>query len=220
MDYRSLLAIPIATLALSASSADTLRLPNGWQGGASLTWPASATYAYGVAPDSEHQASRALTVQALGRRQPTELGAVWQSMVGYTGKRVRFTAEVKAAGTDGWAGLVVRDGFLPLYLLPVGSDEPEPATQAGAPACPDWCEVSVVADIPADGLGAATVGLALLGNGQVWARGFRLEVVGPDTPLTTHRFAAAQTAATREQIARTRQAQASQPTPPDNLALR
>lgn len=220
MDYRSLFAIPIAVLALSASSAEPLRLPTGWQGGASLTLPASATYAYGVAPTTEQQAARALTVQSLGRRQPTELGAVWQSVVGYTGKRVRFTAEVKATGADGWAGLVVRDGFLPLYLLPTSADEPEPAAQAGAAACPDWCEVSVVADIPADGMGAATVGLALLGNGQVWARGFRLEVVGTDTPLTTHRFAAAQTAALRELIGRNQRAQAGQPTPPGNLALR
>ena len=219
MDYRSLFAIPIAALALSASSADTLRLPNGWQGGASFTWPAGPTYAYGVAPDSEQQARRVLTVQSLGQRQPTELGAVWQSLVGYAGKRVRFTAEVKAAGTDTWAGLVVRDGFMPLYILPVSPDEPEPSASAGAPACPDWCEVSVVADLPAGDLGATAVGLALLGNGQVWARGFRLEVVGPDTPLTTHRFAATQTAAFRQQIQRDLQSKAMRPTPPSNLAL-
>lgn len=218
MDYRSLLVIPIAVLALGASSAEPLRLPNGWQGGASLTWPASATYAYGVAPDTEQQASRALTVQSLGRRQPTELGAVWQNVLGYAGKRVRFTAEVKATGTDGWAGLVVREGFLPLYLLATDAEAPEPGV--GAAACPDWCAVSVVADIPADSMGYATVGLALIGNGQVWARGFKLEAVGTDTPLTATRFAPAQAAALREQIARVQREQAARPTPPSNLALR
>lgn len=219
MDYRSLLVIPLAALALSASSADSLRMPGGWQGGGSFSWPTGPTYAWGVAPDSEQQAQRALTVRSLDRRQGTDLGAVWQSVVGYSGKRVRFTAEVKAAGTDGWAGLVVRDGFLPLFLLAVSPGEPEPATAAAAPACPDWCTVSVVADIPADDLGAATVGLALIGNGQAWARGLRLEVVGNDTPVTTQRFAVAPTAALREQIARSQQSQASQPRPPANLAL-
>lgn len=219
MDYRSLLAIPIAALALSASNAESLRLPNGWQGGASFTWPAGQSYAYGVAPETENQAARTLTVQSRGRRQPTELGAMWQSVLGYAGKRVRFTAEVKATGTDTWAGLVVRDGFLPLYILPVNPGEPELAVAAGAPGCPEWCAVSVVADIPADDLGAATVGVALIGNGQVWARGLKLEVVSNDTPLTTHRFAAAQTATLREQITRTQQSQASRPTPPSNLAL-
>lgn len=218
MDYRSLFAIPIAALALSASSAEPLRMPQGWQGGGSFTWPAGPTYAWGVAPDSEQQAQRALTVRSLGRRQGTDLGAVWQSAVGYTGKRVRFTAEVKATGTDGWAGLVVRDGFLPLYILPASPGETEPATSAAAPACPDWCTVSVVADITANEVGA-TVGLALIGNGQAWARGFKLEVVGSDTPVTTQRFAAVQTASLREQIARNQQSQASQPRPPANLAL-
>lgn len=218
MDYRSLLVIPIAALALSASSADTLRLPGGWQGGASLTWPTSPTYAWGVAPDTERQAARALTVQSLGHRQATELGAVWQNVLGYAGKRVRFTAEVKATGTDGWAGLVVREGFLPLYLLATDAEAAEPGF--GVPACADWCPVSVVADMPADGMGYATIGLALIGNGQVWARGFKLEAVGTDTPLTTTRFAPAQAAALREQIARFQRERAARPTPPSNLALR
>ena len=217
MDTRSLFAIPLAVLALSASSADTLRLPAGWQGHG--TPGQAASHAYGVAPDTEGQASRALTVQALGPRQTGELGAVWQTVTGYSGKRVRLSAQVKSTGVDGWAGLVVREGFLPLFMLAGHPEELPPSVEVGAPGCQDWCAVSVVADIPADSFGAATVGLALIGNGQVWARDFKLEVVGREVPLTTQRFAAAQTDALREHFRRSLQDRATQVTPPQNLAL-
>jgi hypothetical protein len=219
MDYRSLLLVPLAALALSASSAEALRVPSGWQAGASFSWPASTTYLTGVAPESAANGARSLTVQSVGKRHDGELGAVWQSVTGYSGKRVRFTAQVRATGADSWAGLVVRDGFLPLYVLALDANEAEPIS-VGTPACPDWCEVSVVADIPANGFGAATVGLALIGNGQVWARGLKLEIVGSEVPLTTTPFAAAQTARLRADVAKQHAAQATQPTPPKNLALR
>lgn len=218
MDYRSLLVVPLAALALGASSAETYRLPQGWQGGASFTWPAGTTYLTGVAPESDAPGQRVLTVKSVGKRQGHELGAVWQSPMGYAGKRVRLTAQVRATGIDTWAGLVVRDGFLPLYLLQLDPEEPT-TTELGAPGCADWCEVSVVADIPPDGVGAATVGLALLGNGQVWARGFKLEVVGPEVALSTHRFAAEVTAKVLAGIAQQRATEAATPTPPKNLGL-
>ncbi|MBL8277300.1 MAG: hypothetical protein JNL93_11415 [Pelomonas sp.] len=219
MDYRSLLAIPLATLALSASSAEALRMPSGWLGGHSFGWPANRLYAYGVAPESEQQPQRALTVQAIGKRQASDLGAISQTLMGYAGQRVRFSAQVKATGVDTWAGLVVREGYLPLFLLAVDPDEAAPSTEVGTAACPDWCRVSVVADIPAGSQGSATVGLALLGNGQVWARDFKVEVVGIDVPLTQHGFAAAQTEALRAQLRQSLQARAVRATPPQNLGL-
>ena len=36
MDYRCLIAVPLAALALSASSAESYRVPSGWQAGARL----------------------------------------------------------------------------------------------------------------------------------------------------------------------------------------
>lgn len=131
---------------------------------------------------------------------------------------VRFTAQVKAAGVDGWAGLVVGSGFLPLYLQP-GAPDTDAAPPLGASACPDWCEVSVVADIPADGEGVANVGLALVGSGQVWARSFRLEAVGRDVPLTTQRFGTEAGEALRALQQRVLQIRATQPIPPQNLSL-
>jgi hypothetical protein len=123
-----------------------------------------------------------------------------------------------AVGTDGWAGLVVGEGFIPLYLQPAMADGVI-TPPLGAPACPQWCDVSVVAEIPTHGGGFAHVGLALVGNGQVWARGFKLELVGPDAPLTSHRFAGEQGAAARVEQQAWVRARAAQRTPPQNLAL-
>jgi hypothetical protein len=218
MDYRSLLAVPLAALALSASGADTLRQPTGWHAGASFSWPGGKTHEAGVAPDTENSGQRALTVKSLGERKAHDIGSISQGLMGYAGKRVRFSAQVMTAGVDHWAGLVVGTDFLPLHLLPTS---PEGADARGAPGCPGWCDVSVVADIPADSNGVANVGLALVGSGQVWARNFRLEIVGKDVPVTEQRFgtqaAAAFKAMVAENQARMRKAA---PDAPQNLALR
>lgn len=218
MDYRILLAAPLAAVAMTASSADALRQPANWFSGASWSWPGGQTHEAGVAPESEGAAERALTVRAIGTRTTRDIGTIAQMVGGYAGKRVRFSAQVMASGTDGWAGLVVGSGFMPLYLQPAMSDSPT-SGPVGAPACPTWCDVSVVADIPAGGEGFAHPGLALVGNGQVWARRLKLEVVGTDVPLTTYHFAATQAAAAKAEIQAWRRARAAKPTPPQNLSL-
>jgi len=223
MDYRSLFAVPLAALALSASGADKLRQPDGWLVQASYAWPQGLTHEGGVAPETERSGQRALTVKALGSRQPHEIGSVSQYVFGYAGRRIRLTAQVKTAGVDGWAGLVVSQGYTPLPYLPFS---PAYATTppVGAAGCTDWCEVSVVADIPAtpdsEAPGVANVGLALVGNGQAWARSLRVEAVGPDVPLTTEVFASKAAEVARAMTQQAQQMRAAQKTPPKNLALR
>lgn len=217
MDYRSLLAVPLAALALSASGADTLRQPSGWTSGASFSWPGGKTHEAGVAPDTDASGQRALTVKSLGERKAHDVGSIDQSVMGYRGKRVRFSAQVKMAGVDHWAGLAIGAGWGPLYLRPLAD---EGARARGAQGCPEWCEVSVVADIPADSIGVANVGLALVGSGQVWARSFKLEIVGQEVPVTEQSFgdeaAAAFKAMAAENQARLRQ---QPPRAPQNLSL-
>ncbi len=216
MDYRSLLAVPLAALALSASGADTLRQPTGWTAGASFSWPGGKTHEAGVAPDTESGGQRALTVKALGERKAQDVGSIDQSVMGYGGKRVRFSAQVKMTGVDRWAGVVVGWGWGPLYLRPV-SDE---GTRAlGAQGCPEWCDVSVVADIPADN-GVANIGLALVGSGQVWARGFKLEIVGKEVPVTEQGFGVEAAAAFKAMVAENQaRLRKEPPRPPQNLSL-
>jgi hypothetical protein len=223
MDYRSLLVVPLAALALSASGADKLRQPEGWMAQATYAWPQGATHEGGVAPETEQSGQRALTVRALGKREPQQIGSISQYVFGYAGRRIRLTAQVKTAGVDGWAGLVVSQGYTPLPYLAY-STTPATTPPLGTAGCSDWCEVSVVADIPAgadsEAPGVANVGLAVVGNGQAWARSLRVEAVGIDVPLTTEVFAAQAAEIARAATKRMQQQRAEQKTAPVNLALR
>jgi hypothetical protein len=219
MDYRILLAAPLAAVAVSASGGDTMRVPERWMANASYAWPQGATHVAGVAPETEADGHRALTVKAVGKRTAHEIGSIAQYGMGYAGKRVRFSAQVKASGVDGWAGLVVGPSFLPLPYQPGNADIAPEFAARGAAACPQWCDVSVVADIPAGSDGVANLGLALVGNGQVWARRFKLESVGSEVPLTTHRFAVEAGEAMKATHQKVRQLRGAKPTPPQNLAL-
>jgi hypothetical protein len=216
MDYRALLAAPMAVVI--SSNASEMRMPAEWQANASFTWPITKTYEAGVDPQAEEGGVRALTIKSVGTRLPSDIGTVEQFVSpGHAGKRVRLSGQLKAAGGDGWAGLVLSTNPtpMPLYLIP-GSGQQLPHA---APACPQWCEVSVVADMPADNIGMPVVGVALMGNGQVWARRLKVEVVGPEVALTTDRFAAALDAERRAQQRRQDQEKAQRRTPPQNLAL-
>lgn len=223
MDYRALLAAPLAAVAITASSAEPLRLPDGWIANASYAWPKGNTHEAGVAPETERSAQRALTVRGLGPRQANEIGSISQFVFGYAGRRVRLTAQVKTAGVDGWAGLVVSRSFVPLPYLPF-TPAYASAPPLGAAGCPEWCEVSVVADIPAEaedeGMTTANISLALVGSGQAWARSLRVEAVGPDVPLSTEVFAAKAAEAASKSMKEAERLRVAQKTTPKNLALR
>lgn len=216
MDYRALLAAPLAALVMS-SSASELRMPAEWQANASFSWPRSKTYEAGIDPLAEEGGVRALTIKSVGSRSLSDIGTVEQFAMGYGGKRMRLSGQLKAAGLDGWAGLVLSPNAdpVPLYVLPGFG----PKLPYAAAACPQWCEVSVVADMPADSMGMFVVGVALTGNGQVWARQLKVEAVGPEVALTSERFAVALDAERRAQQRRAAQEKAQRRTPPQNLAL-
>ena len=160
MDYRALLTIPLAALALSASSADGLRQPVGWVSGRTYSMPPEATHEMGVAPETENSGQRALTIKALGERKVHDIGSISQFVAGYAGVRVRFSAQVKTAGVDQWAGLVAGPDLIPFFAQPASPEADKEATAPrGAAGCPEWCDVSVVADIPTQTGGRGFQGL-------------------------------------------------------------
>lgn len=182
MDFRVLLAAPLAALVMTSSAAE-LRMPEGWMPTISFAWPLTTTYEVGVDPSMDEPGRHSLSVQSVGTRDALEVGAVTQWVIGYAGKRVRFSAQVKAAGADTWAGLVL--GNKMVHLIGLGNaDGDAMAHTYGAKAGADWQTVSVVVDVPSDG-SWITAGLALVGNGKVWARDLKLDVVGQDVPLST-----------------------------------
>lgn len=188
MDYRALLIAPLAAVVMSVGAAD-LRMPDGWFEYNTLTPPLGGkTYQVGVDPVSEASGTPSLTVRSVAPETPglQSVGAVHQSTVGYAGKRVRFSGQVRAEGTRGWAGLYLgADNLAVLAGLLAARPGAEKRLPAGSAVPPDgqWHDVSVVLDVPASE-GSIVFGLALVGEGQTWARGLRFDVVGPEVAPT------------------------------------
>jgi len=100
----------------------------------------------------------------------------------YLGKRVRFSAFVKAEGVQDWAGLWMR----------VDKDSTDPVARTVAfdnmqnraiKGTSDWQKYEVVLDVPQNAAGIY-FGILLTGTGAVWLNGVKIEVVGPDIPTT------------------------------------
>ena len=211
MDFRVLLAAPLAALVMTSSAAE-LRMPQGWHS----SYP-KESYQAGVDPSMDEPGRHTLLVQSVGTRDAMQVGGVTQMGYGYAGKRVRFSAQVKAADTDTWAGLVLGNKTMDLYMLTAGDDDTM-AHLFGAAAGADWQAVSVVVEVPSDSHDMIYAGLALVGNGKVWARDLKLDVVGPDVPLSTSKigFDIARAKAKQQEW---QAARATHKQPPQNLEL-
>ena len=186
MDYRILLIAPLAAIVMSVGAAG-LRMPEGWVEWAPPT-PSGKSYQVGIDPASEASGSPSLTVRSIAPQVEGVplVGAAHQSTVGYAGQRVRFSGQVRAEGSPGWAGLYLGAGNLAVFAqVMTGRPGTEKLLPAGSavPADGQWHDVGVVLDVPADA-GSIVLGLALVGEGQAWARGLRFDVVGPETAPT------------------------------------
>ena len=196
MDYRILFIAPAAAFVLSASTASA-QLPTGWQPYTNFMAPKAepakgmnSGHEIGIDPATESSRSRVLTVRStapqIGEISP--VGAAWQVASGYAGQRVRFSAQVRADGVRQWAGLYLGAGAAGLLdQVAFGRPNAEQHVPAGAGVAvgtTGWQDLSVVIDVPADAL-SINLGVALVGDGQVWARGLRFETVGGDVPVTS-----------------------------------
>lgn len=214
MDFRALVAAPLAA-AVVASSATELRMPNGW-----ATQSNSASYQIGVDPRMDEAGRHSLMVRAARPSDARQFGAATQMVHGYAGQRVRFSAQVKAEGVDTWAGLMLGKGYVSMHQASTGEPDAQAALPHGSAVASGagWQPASVVIELPADDTGVIDAGVLLVGNGQVWARDFKLVVVGRDVPLST-RHVGFDTAAVEAQRRQREAELASRPAPPKNLAL-
>jgi len=94
----------------------------------------------------------------------------------YRGTRVRLTADVQTQDVGDWAGLWMRvdggeaESFDNMANRPIRGDTP-------------WRSYSVVLDVSASA-SALSYGVLLHGKGTVWVDQIRVEVVGPEVPVT------------------------------------
>jgi hypothetical protein len=118
--------------------------------------------------------------------QPAGYGTLMQAVAAdaYRGKRLRFSAYVKAAGVGGWAGLWMRiDGRSkpPSPLPPVLAYD----SMQGRPlkGTVDWTRCEIVLDVPLEAELIA-FGIVLSGPGRAWIDGLQFETVGADVART------------------------------------
>lgn len=96
----------------------------------------------------------------------------------YRGKRVEFSAMVKAEAVANWSGLWMRiDGD---KQQPLAFDNMQGRAIKGTS---DWVRHSVVLDVAADAK-AVVFGVLLSGKGSVWINDVRFEVVSNAVPVT------------------------------------
>jgi hypothetical protein len=193
MNYRILLLAPLAAVVFSVGAASP-RMPQGWfafqmshpADTATMT-PAAALNGYEVGIDPSAGGAPTLTIRSVAPKAPGPIsaGSAYQSVLGYAGKRVRFSGELRAEAVRGWAGLYLGEGFGQLNIdvtAAGGRGKPLP-TGSAVPADGSWHLMSVVLDVPAEATHLG-LGVGLVGEGQVWARGLRFEVVGAEVPPT------------------------------------
>jgi bifunctional DNase/RNase len=85
----------------------------------------------------------------------------------YRGRRVRLSADLKAAGTAGKAGLYLR------VIDPARSRPPEIREQLSLHGTTGWTRQHIEADVPADSV-YVLFGITLTGPGQIWATNIQL----------------------------------------------
>ena len=238
MDYRVLFAAPLAALVMSVNAME-LSLPSPWK-----DWHMGSLaqidftkidyakglpepYDIGMDPAAEEQGQRSLSIKSIGKLSPeaTNFAVAQQVIQGYAGKRLRFSGQIRSEGVSTWAGLFMDDGIPngTFITLAAGSEGGEntlpPSGAAGKAPYNTWQDVSVVVQVPATAT-FMTLGLALVGEGHVWAHKLRFEEVGPEVPLTSTRMLGFDWAKARDRRLHSEKMMSQMPTVPlANLSL-
>jgi hypothetical protein len=160
-----------------SSMSRTPGMPRGWFAAGSHP----AEYEMGLDPGTGPARGGAAYIKA--GEEPQGFATLMQSFKAdaYRGKRLRFSANVRAAGIEQWAGLWMRVDGSTEQMLAFDNMQDRPITGTR-----DWETHSVVLDVPEQS-GRVALGILLAGAGQVWMAEARVESVGLDVPTTDTR---------------------------------
>jgi hypothetical protein len=167
----------VAAIALSAVTLSAA-VPRGWY----LAGSKPHDYETGV-DAAQHNGHRIAYLKSV-TETPTGFGTLMQDFRAddYAGKRIRFSAMVKAENVADWAGIWMRidknaGASSPMTLvLDKMQDRPVKGTE-------DWKTCQVVLDVPSDATGIF-FGVVLNGSGNVMISGAKIETVGLEVPIT------------------------------------
>ena len=143
-------------------------------------------YDSAVDPNTLYNGKPSTYIKSKEPVKATALGSIVQEVkvTPYIGKRIRLSANLKSEGVREWGGLWMRvdDANRPQRGFPssVGFDDMHDRSVKGTT---EWQNYSIVLDVPAGATGIY-VGLALIGPGTLWMNGNKVEVVGPEVPVT------------------------------------
>jgi hypothetical protein len=170
MNLKALAAAALGGLLLAANTEP--RLPSGWSRQSSFGADRACTagLTFGLA----ERARRALTIECA--RGTDGYMTVMQTISAepYIGQRVRLVARVRTQDVRGWSGLWMRVTGVDQRTLAFDDMSTRPLRGTA-----DWREAQVLLDIE-PGATSIAFGVRLAdGTGQVWADGFRFEVVSP-----------------------------------------
>jgi hypothetical protein len=177
MNYKALIAAAlVATVVVVQAGTLDESIPKPWfKNGAD---PAAKVCKAGIDTAIEKAGTPNLTLKC-DTKQDGFVG-VMQTFAAndYLGKRVRFSALVKATDVEGWAGLWMRID---------DKDRPNTAfdnmQNRAITGTSDWTPYSVVLDVSEKASGVF-FGTLMIGKGQVWISDLRFDVVGADVPST------------------------------------
>jgi hypothetical protein len=182
--FPSLLKV-VAAISLSALTL-CAAVPRGWY----LSGSNSTDYESGI-DQSQYEGRRVVYLKAAPATKG--FGTLMQDFRAdnYAGKRVRFSATLKAENVVDWAGLWMRvdkssgsSSSPRMVAFDNMQDRPVKGTE-------DWKNYQVVLDVPKDATGIA-FGVLLNGSGNVLLSNVKVETVGLDVPLTSMAVATTQ----------------------------
>jgi hypothetical protein len=227
MDYRVLFAAPLAALVMSVSATESslpspwVAMPMGIRAWAVGIDYSKSIYDIGLDPAAEEQGERSLSIKSLVKLMPERVNfaVAEQWAQGYAGKRLRFSGQMRSEGVSTWAGLFMDEDPTRTTLIQLqggleGGENTLPLRgAAGQAPYKAWQDVSVVVQLPTTSDSVA-LGLALVGEGQVWARKLHFEVVGTEVPLTSTRMLGFDWAKARDERVRVEKSMSQRPPMP------
>jgi hypothetical protein len=150
-------------------------LPAAWH----ITGDRRLDYEAGLLPGVSYEADRVAQLRLRPAVEPAGFGALVQTINAsrYLGRRVCFSAMLKATGVTGWAGLWLRvDGSNGTLVL----DNMEDRALHGTT---DWTQASIVLDV-AEQARILLFGALVSGAGAIDLTRLRFEEADPDMPVT------------------------------------
>jgi hypothetical protein len=173
------------------SSVASAAIPEGWF----LAGNRPREYDCSIDPEVSYNEKPATYLKSKDDIKTTGFGTIMQSFdaAAYMGKRVRFSAFVRAEGVKkngnpAWAALWMRiDGQAVGsggHRETLGFDNMhDTGTDRSIHGSMPWKPISIVLDVP-EGATSISFGMMLAGAGEVWMSGVKFEPVGPEVKVT------------------------------------